>query len=109
MPDISDFLGFLRGHEGARVGVELGQCRSVDEERDRPLVVLDGTLGVWDMVDDVDHPSRGLAWVPVSVEAESNTGFFIAAHRAVEVVLDGVGGEAYFDDGHYIAVVPYAR
>jgi len=109
MADISDFLGFLRDHEGSRVGVELGQRRSRDEARDRPLAVLDGTLGAWEMVDDVEQQARGVAWVPVAVESDSNSGFFIAAHRAIDVVLDRVGGKAHFDDGGYVAVVPHAR
>jgi hypothetical protein len=109
MADIADFLGFLRDHEGRHVGVELGRRDIASESRDRPLAVLDGALGVWEMVDGATDAQQGVAWVPVGESAEPKTGFFVAAHRAISVVIDRVGATAWFDDDDYVAVVPRLR
>jgi hypothetical protein len=104
--DISDFLGFLREHEGSHVAVELGRRATDPDGRDRILAVLDGTLGIWEMVND---GQCGVAWVPVGTAEDSPSGFCVRAHRAVEVLIDEVGGNVLFDDKHYVAVVPRMR
>ena len=91
------------------MGVELGRRDIASESRDRPLAVLDGALGVWETVDGATDAQQGVAWVPVGESAEPKTGFFVAAHRAISVVIDRVGATPWFDDDDSVAVVPRLR
>jgi hypothetical protein len=104
--DVADFLGFLREHEGGRVGVEIGLRAKDLADHDRPFAKIDGALGTWRMVDDMDRPPRGVAWVPIGPQDEANVGFYVEADRATEVVVNHIGGKVRFDDGQYVAVVP---
>ncbi len=106
MPDAADFLGFLRDHVGGRVKVEIGLRAKDLADHDRPFAKLDGALGPWRMVDDMDRASRGVAWVPIGPQDEVNVGFYVEADRVSKIIINHIGGKVRFDDGQYVAVVP---
>jgi len=93
------FLDFLDAHAGEQVKVELGVH---DGELDRPTAKLYGTLGVLRMVDDEDHPDRGVTWV--SVGDGTGVGFYVEADRATKVLVNGHGAKISFEDDHYVTV-----
>jgi hypothetical protein len=106
VPDVRDFLGFLRDREEGVVKVELGVPSDDLEHHDRPMPKLYGVLGPFRMVDDEDRVERGVAWVPIGAQQPGSVGFWIEADRVSDVIINPHGGKARFVDGHYIAVAP---
>ncbi len=106
--DLSDFLGYLRDHEGATVKIELGVAATDLANHDLQYAKLQGILGSWRMVDDADRSERGVVWVPVGPQASSSVGFYVEGDRAREIIVNHLGTKVRFADGHYVALVPLA-
>lgn len=106
MPDVNDFLGFLRNHEGHEVKIEIAVRADDLVDHDRQLAKLYGQLGAWCMVDDSDRPGRGAAWAPVG-DQEHSVGFYVEGDRIVDVILNALGGRMRLADGYCVSVVPF--
>jgi hypothetical protein len=108
VPDVSDFLGYLRDHEAEEVQIEIGARAQDRADLDLQLAKLCGQLGEFRIVDDGDRLDRGAAWVPVG-DQDHEVGFYVHADLAVETVVNQRGAKVRFADGAYVAVVAFPR
>jgi len=106
MPDAHDFLTFLGEHTGKVVTVEVGVRADDLPNHSRQGAVFYGVMGPVQMADDEDRAGRAVAWVPVGSQEGQRMGFYVESDRTTEVVVHHIGSKIWFEDDHYVCVMP---